>query len=292
MTVAHLPPYRVDAVAYALPPRGIDWSLSAYGLPSLWQKSQGEGVRVAILDTGIEPGHQSLQGAVTEHRNFTSDASPYDTNGHGTHVAGVVAARGELTGVAPKATLVSCKVLNNDGCGSMDGVARAILFAAEHGCKVAVLSLGSPIGTARLEEAVKKAAAAGMILVCAAGNDGGKVSYPAAYGETVAVGAVDRKGRICEFSCHGREIDVAAPGEQITSTWIGNGYATLTGTSMAAPFVAGVLALAVARCPHTRTDELLRLSCTDAGPPGRDDSYGWGLINPMAMLGEEVCKVL
>ena len=290
--VAHLPPYRVDAVAFSLPPGGVDWAVSSYGLPALWQKTQGDGVRVAVLDTGVEPGHKALAGAVVQHRNFTKDASPYDTNGHGTHVAGVVAARGEMTGVAPKSSIVSCKVLGNDGCGSMDSVAKAIHFASEEGCRVAVLSLGAPVGSRALEEAVRLATGNGMVIVCAAGNDGGRVAYPAAYGETIAVGAVDREGRVCEFSARGREIDVAAPGWQITSTWIGGGYATLSGTSMAAPFVAGVLALAIVHCGAKRPQEMLRQSSTDAGPPGRDDGYGWGLINPMAMLGKEVCEII
>ena len=295
-TVAHLPPYRVDAVAHAAPSSGVDWHLSAYGVPSLWLRCQGEGVQVGILDTGIEPGHPALQGAVLEHRNFTRDCTPYDTNGHGTHVAGIVAARGPLTGIAPKASLVSCKVLGNDGAGSMDAVAKAIAFAVEAGCHIIVMSLGAPVGTARLERAVNSAVDAGVTVVCAAGNDGGRVSYPAAYGLTIAVGAVDMDGGVCEFSCRGREIDVAAPGWQIRSSWINSGYATLSGTSMAAPFVAGALALAAGEAGDRRiagvARELLRTTSTDAGPPGKDNEYGWGLISPAALMDLQAREII
>lgn len=288
MPLVHLPPYRVEAVAQALPSSGLDWSISAYGLPALWSRRQGAGVRVGVLDTGVDDTHPALQGAVVEHRNFTRDCSPSDTNGHGTHVAGVIAARGPMTGVAPKAEILSCKVLNNNGSGSLESVARAILFAVEAGCHIVVMSLGAAVRSAELTEAVRIADEAGMIMVCAAGNDGGAVSYPAAYPQTIAVGAVNRAGAICEFSCRGREIDVAAPGEEITSCWLGGGYATLSGTSMAAPFVAGTMALAREGTPEPRggsaSRAVLRNTSVDAGAPGFDPLYGWGLISPKSIL--------
>jgi subtilisin family serine protease len=287
--IGHLPPYRVEAVAHALPSSGVDWAIRGYGIPALWSRHQGAGVRVAVLDTGVEPGHPALSGAVKEHRNFTSDYTPYDTNGHGTHVAGVLAARGPMTGVAPAAEIISCKVLGNNGSGSLTHVAEAIDFAVEAQVHIIVMSLGCPISQDYLRSACKRAYDAGVAVVCAAGNDGGSVNYPAAYDSVVAVGAVDREGNVCEFSCRGKEIAVAAPGFQITSAWVGGKYATLSGTSMAAPFVAGTLALYAAQC-GTRNlsavaEKALRETSTDAGPPGKDETYGWGLINPLAIVG-------
>lgn len=290
--LVHLPPYRVEAVAHALPSAGIDWAVHAYGLPALWSRHQGAGVRVGVLDTGIDDAHPALIGAVKEHRNFTKDCSHIDTNGHGTHVAGIIAARGPMTGVAPKCELLSCKVLNNNGAGSLDAVAKAILFAVESGCQILVMSLGAPVSSGRLSEAVQEAARAGVVLVCAAGNDGGKVSYPAAYSEALAVGAVGKDGSVCEFSCRGQEIDVAAPGEEITSCWTGGGYATLSGTSMAAPFVAGVLALAATQAPGGKIGQhanaVLQNTCVDVGAPGHDPLYGWGLINPANIVSDSI----
>lgn len=295
MSLVHLPPYRVEATSLTLAPGECDWGVSGYGIPSLWQRHQGEGVRVGVIDTGVEPDHPGLLGCVKEHRNFTLDESPFDTNGHGTHVAGIIAARGSMKGVAPKAEVISCKVLNHSGAGSIDAVARAVEFCVEAKCCIVVMSLGSPIGTDRLAMVCEKAYRAGVALVCAAGNDGGRVSYPALYASTIGVGAVDRDGNVCEFSCRGKEIDVAAPGYQITSCWIGGKYATLSGTSMAAPFVAGVLALAVCECgcEHVAQNarKILQQTSSDRGPPGHDTDYGWGLINPSAILDGK-CQVI
>lgn len=294
--VVHLPPYRVDAVLHAAPSSGIDWHLSAYGVPSLWAKTQGEGVRVAVLDTGVAERHPAFSGAGNMHRNFTTDDSAFDTNGHGTHVAGVIGGRGPMSGIAPKVEILSLKVLGNDGCGSMDAVARALQFAVEFRSHVIVMSLGAPVGNERLEKAVMAAAEADIPVVCAAGNDGGRVSYPAAYGTTIAVGAVGRSGQICEFSSRGPEIDVAAPGDKIRSAWINEGYATLSGTSMAAPFVAGVLALATSARRGSRLGrqalDVIRQTSTDVGEPGRDNLYGWGLISPHAILESGFCSIL
>jgi len=294
--LAHLPPYRVEAVAQALPSSGLDWSISAYGLPALWSRHQGAGVRVGVLDTGVDDSHPALQGVVKLHRNFTKDCSATDTNGHGTHVAGVIAARGPMTGVAPQAEIVSLKVLNNNGSGSLESVARAILFAIEAKCDIIVMSLGSIVRTADLTDAIKTADASGVVCVCAAGNDGGRVSYPAAYEQAIAVGAAGRHGGVCEFSSRGREIDVVAPGEEITSCWLGGGYATLSGTSMAAPFVAGVLALGWNQMPPPRNGSkahaLVKNTSVDAGAPGHDHLYGWGLINPASLLDESEKRIV
>jgi subtilisin len=197
-------------------------------------------------------------------------------------------------GVAPKCQIVSCKVLNNDGVGEMSAVARALLFAVEVDCSIVVMSLGSPIGDERLTAALAVAHEAGVSVVCAAGNTGGAVTFPAAYHETIAVGAVDRMGRLCEFSARGREIDVAAPGYQIRSCWVGGGYATLSGTSMAAPFVGGVLALAAGNCNGKVKDakKLLQDTASDAGAPGQDNEYGWGLVSPASVVDREVCEIL
>lgn len=293
--IAHLPPYRVEAVAHALPSSGVDWSLSAYGIPALWEQHQGAGVRVAVLDSGIEPGHPALQGAVKEHRNFTTDCTPYDTNGHGTHVAGVLAGRSGVKGVAPACDLLSFKVLNNNGAGSLQHVTQAIDAAIEAKAHIIVMSLGAPVSVDHLRQACSRACQAGIAVVCAAGNDGGSVNYPAAYDCVLAVGAVDMSGSVCEFSCRGKEIAVAAPGYQITSSWIGGKYATLSGTSMAAPFVAGVLALYASQCGAdglaSKAAEVLRQTSTDAGVPGKDDVYGWGLINPISLIGRG-CRVI
>lgn len=292
----HLPPYRVDFSNAPLSTGdGVDWAVAAFGIPSLWKQTEGEGVTVAVVDSGIAP-HYALKEAVLEWRNFSSDSDEYDSLGHGTHVAGTIGARvGQAKGIAPKCKLISCKALGHSGMGSNAAVSEAVTWAMGAKVDIICMSLGSDRPDARMHKAIQDATAAGVIVVCAAGNDGGGVNYPAAFAETIAVGAVDKNNQLCEFSSRGKEIAVAAPGSLITSTWLNDGYATISGTSMAAPFVAGVLALYVAeekrdgrKVDHSRAVKALSETCRDAGEPGKDPQYGWGLIDPHKMLALDV----
>lgn len=293
MTYVHLPPWKVTALPLSAKSEGVDWGVSSYGIPSLWKQHQGEGVTVAVVDSGIAP-HYALD--VVDYRNFTTDSDLYDSLGHGTHCAGIIAAKeGNAKGIAPKAKIHSLKVLGHSGMGSNDAVADAVQYATEIKCDIISMSLGSSRPDARLHEVIKRAHDAGIIVVCAAGNDGGAVNFPAAFAETIAVGAVDKSGQACEFSSRGKEIAVAAPGADITSTWLGNGYATISGTSMAAPFVAGVLALYVSaqkaegqKVKHQHVINALAETSRDAGVSGRDDVYGWGLLDPHKLVNYEI----
>ena len=286
----HLPPYRVDLqhVPHSVQ-EGVDWAIASYGIPGLWSQTKGEGVTVAVIDSGVAP-HTAL--VVADYRNFSTDSDVYDTLGHGTHVAGVISAKSGLAkGIAPGVKLVSYKVLGHSGMGSNEAVAHAVQHAADAKVDIVCMSLGCARPDAKVHAAIRNATAGGTIVVCAAGNDGGAVNYPAAFTETIAVGAVDKDGNICQFSSRGNEIVVAAPGQDITSTWLADGYATLSGTSMAAPFVAGVLALWVADakatgqkvCPSTAV-KALGQTCRDVGEKGKDPEYGWGLMDPHKLL--------
>lgn len=296
MSYVHLPPYRVDFVHVPHSVQdGVDWGVESYGIPQLWRTSKGSGVTVAVIDSGIYP-HSALKDVVADYRNFSSDSDVYDTLGHGTHVAGVIGARsGAAKGIAPDVKILSLKVLGHSGMGSNDAVAEAVRFATESKVDICCMSLGSSKPDARLHSAVKDAHAQGIVVVCAAGNDGGAVNYPAAFQETIAVGAVDKNRNACEFSSRGKEIAVAAPGQDITSTWLADGYATVSGTSMAAPFVAGVLALYIGaqkadgmKVNHSAVLKALSETCLDTGEPGRDPIYGWGLVDPHRLLNYEV----
>lgn len=295
MTFVHLPPYRVTAHPLAAKSDGVDWGVSSYGIPSLWKQCQGEGVTVAVVDSGVAP-HYALDEVVVDYRNFTTDSDVYDTLGHGTHCAGVIGAKtGNAKGIAPKCKIHSLKVLGHSGMGSNDAVAEAVRYATEIKCDIISMSLGSSRPDDHLHQAIKDAHEAGIIVVCAAGNDGGAVNYPAAFRETIGVGAVDKSGQVCEFSSRGKEIVVAAPGADITSTWLANGYATISGTSMAAPFVAGVLALYIAsakkdgeKITHKTVVDALSKTCKDAGAEGHDDVYGWGLLDPHRLLTYDI----
>lgn len=285
----HLPPYTVDFVHVPHSAAdGVDWAVAAYGIPNLWKQTKGEGVRVAVIDSGVAP-HQALSGVVVDWRNFSKDSEVYDSLGHGTHVAGIIGAKsGVAKGIAPGCSIISMKVLGHSGMGSTEAVATAVRHCVDAKVDIACMSLGSPRADSRLHDAIRHAVNNDIIVVCAAGNDGGPVNYPAAFVETIAVGAVDKDGNVCEFSSRGKEITVAAPGQDITSTWLNDGYACVSGTSMAAPFVAGVLALYVSACrkDNRKVDVAgaLAETCRDAGAPGKCDEYGWGLMDPHKLL--------
>ena len=296
-----LPPYRVSAVTTQLA-ETIDWGLALLGVPEQWRTTRGAGIRVAVLDTGVDLAHPDLAGALDDVRDFTASAVGADDRvGHGTHTAGIVGARRNergVVGVAPECRLLVGKVLGDDGAGRDDEVAAGIDWAANAGADVISLSLGSPTPSAAIEAAVRRAAAAGKILVCAAGNDGrdDAVNYPARLDDTIAVGAIDRRGRIAEFSSRGDEVDLCAPGEDVLSTYLRGGYARFSGTNMAAPLVSGVVALLLAKhrafggatpadTPRRVLDHLRR-TAIDAGPTGRDPAYGFGLVNPRDLLAD------
>jgi major intracellular serine protease len=299
--IFRLPPLRVEATFTSLS-ETIDWGLAAYRVPDHWKSTRGLGVRVAVLDTGIDANHPDLATAVETARDFTRSPRGFvDSQGHGTHVAGTIAARQNdvgVVGVAPQCRLLVAKVLGDDGSGTSHQVAAGVDWAVACGADILSMSLGSPDASPNIAAAIDRAVAAGRFVICAAGNDGrdDAVNYPARWESTIAVGAVDRQGSVARFSSRGPQVDVCAPGADVLSTFPAGRYARLSGTSMATPFVTGVVALMLAKhrqhggaTPVRNVADLrehLRRTATDAGPTGRDPAYGFGLVNPDALLAE------
>ena len=252
----------------------------------------GDGADVAVIDTGIQGDHPDLQANVGEGRAFLlglSHGNWEDSNGHGTHCAGTIGAVDDdqgVVGVAPEVTLHAVKVMNSIGTGFTSDIAAGIEWAADQGHDVANLSLGGS-GSNTLREACQYAADRGMLLVAAAGNDGpctDCVSAPAAYPECFAVAATDENDDAASFSSTGAEIEIAAPGANVESTYTGGGYQTLSGTSMAAPHVAGGAAQLVAN-GYSADEARQRLKDTaeDVGLPETDQ--GEGRMDVAAALG-------
>jgi subtilisin family serine protease len=181
-----------------------------------------------------------------------------------------------------------CKALNGAGAGTLAALANCIAYLSAHGAKIISLSLGGP-GSATLADAVAAATFNGALIVAAAGNSGDAVlNYPAAYAQVVAVAAVDRNGARAPFSNANSDVEVAAPGVDILSTWNDGGYRTESGTSMAAPYVAGVAALIAGRDPvggPAAWRSKLTSAVDDLGAPGRDSQFGFGRVNLQKALG-------
>jgi len=248
--------------------------------------NKGAGVKVAIIDTGIDYTHPDLDGNYVGGYDFANnDANPMDDNGHGTHVAGTIGAEDDglgVVGVAPRADLYALKVLNKSGSGSFSAVIAALQWAVDHGIQVTNNSYGSvgDPGTFT-HQAFDNAAAAGIINVCAAGNEGAgddTVIYPAKYTSCIAVAATDSTNTRIYFSSTGPDVELAAPGVSIYSTRLGGGYTYMSGTSMACPHVAGTAALVIAAgVGDVRTR--LQQTADDLGATGRDSWYGFGLVD-------------
>lgn len=278
--------------AYA---QGYQKYLKTIRMSSAWDKvKDARSQVVAVVDTGVDRTHSDLSGKLlTGYNAISPGQAPNDDNGHGTMVAGIVAAgtgNGEgIAGVVWYGRVMPIKVLDGNGQGFDADIAEGITWAADHGAKVINLSLGGTQDSPALADAVKYAAGKGVVIVAASGNYGDDTTvYPAAYPEVLAVGATDNAANLTDFSSSGDWVDIAAPGFDITSTYPDDQYATASGTSFAAPITAGVAALVRARYPSLTAAEVqarLKRTARDAGPRGLDPYYGAGFLDAYAAVG-------
>lgn len=229
----------------------IPWGISRVKAPQAWAKTTGLGVKVAVLDTGIQLNHPDLAANIKGGVNIVNPGrTANDDNGHGTHVAGIIAAANNpigVVGVAPRVSLYAVKVLNAAGGGYDSNIISGLQWAANNRMKVVNMSFGSAYDDPALHAAIASAYKSGVTLVAASGNGSGPpVNYPGAYPEVIAVSATTGSNTLASYSSTGPAVDIAAPGQSIYSTYPGSGYATLSGTSMAAPHVSGAAALVIA----------------------------------------------
>ncbi|MEC1752401.1 S8 family peptidase [Bacillus mojavensis] len=261
------------------------WNLEPIQVKQAWKEGlTGKNVKIAVIDSGISP-HDDL--SISGGYSAVSYTSSYkDDNGHGTHVAGIIGAKHNgygIDGVAPEAQIYAVKALDQNGSGDLQGLLKGIDWSIANGMDIVNMSLGTSSDSQILHDAMDKAYEKGVLLVAASGNDGnGKpVNYPAAYSSVVAVSATDQRNQLAAFSTTGNEVEFSAPGTDITSTYLHQYYATGSGTSQATPHAAAMFALLKQRDPgntNVQLRALMQKNIVDLGMTGRDQQFGYGLI--------------
>jgi subtilisin family serine protease len=307
-----LPPFEVKHVVAALS-QTTDWGLLNLKVPDTWKITKGEGITVLIIDTGCpavrKDGkvfvHPDLQGAVdlANCKSFVPSEDIEDLQGHSSHCAGIIGAKNNeigCVGYAPECTIVTYKGLDKYGSGSMNHITAALDYAATIlKPSIISMSLGSSMPDDKMHKAIKRLYDMNIPIIAAGGNGGEAegVNYPGNYDEVVTIGAYDINNNIANFSAVGDGIDFAFPGVEIYSTYLNGSYAKLSGTSMATPAAAGVVALLLAKHKKQEVEtgkndcktvdqikEHLKKYSIDKGAAGKDNKFGFGIIDVSNML--------
>jgi subtilisin family serine protease len=255
----------------------IDWMGGAVGRAGL-----GKGVRLALLDSGVNSSHPLLNGAQVHQRNMLDQAS--GANAHGTALASVIAGNTEsYQGIAPGCEILSYQVIDSSGLADSFTVATAVIAAVEDGAGVINLSLGADQGSSVLRDAISYALSRDVIVVAATGNEGvGIVNYPAAYEGVVGVSSISTSGRVSSFSNYGKEVDIAAPGVGVLTAWDQSGLSNFSGTSVSSAMVSAALAVERSRYPglsNTQIVDAVLSHTVEAEKPGFDPVSGHGVLS-------------
>jgi len=287
--------------------RNDQWQLQALGVPGAWTFANGAGVTVAVIDSGVDAGHVDLQGQVLPGLDLVDPKGDGDTDlvGHGTTVSAIIAGRSDdangVVGIAPKAKILPVRVLDQDNrYNDAIVVAKGVRWAVDHGARVINLSLGGNGSSTPLAAALDYAFAKDVVVVACTGNNSTssspKVWYPAREPGVIAVAGMERDDKaLWSGSITGAETVVTAPATELVGARPNNGYWKVQGTSFAAPMVAGTAALIRSRWPTMPAGEVINRiikTASDRGTPGRDSTFGFGVINPTGALTAEVPAVV
>nr|WP_240947633.1 S8 family serine peptidase [Planosporangium mesophilum] len=285
-------PAHADAV------RDAQWHLGFLRIAEAHKYSEGEGIVVGLVDTGIDANHPDLAGNVLPGIDLVDPGGDgrRDEGRHGTSMAALIAGHGHaggagVLGIAPKAKLLPARS-GRVAINFLGRESEGIQWVTQHGAKVISFSIGGPANR-RLQQAVEQAQAADVVIVAAVGNvpEVKEVVYPAAYPGVIAVAGVDQAGNHAAVSVTGPEVVLSAPAVDVETAGLNGTYGKGTGTSEATAIVAGVVALVRAKYPQLSAPEVVhRLTATaiDKGPPGRDSEYGFGIVDPVAALTADV----
>ncbi|MDQ0417745.1 subtilisin [Croceifilum oryzae] len=238
-----------NSTSFASPYVTVPWGVQRVEAEKVWGRTKGKGIKIAVIDTGIDSEHPAIKPNFRGGVNILSPSStPMDYNGHGTHVAGTISGRSSemgIIGVAPKASIYAVKAFNRKGSANLSDLLTAINWCIENNMNVINMSFGMEKVSESLRHAIQVAHKKGIVMIAASGNQGlnGRIDYPARFPETIAVMSVSMDNGISSFSNRGKGVDVAAPGEKIPSAWLNQTKKEMSGTSMAVPHVSGIVAL-------------------------------------------------
>jgi len=291
------PNYISDIMAVRDPLHKYQWYVAETNFDKAWDKIINRNkIKIAVLDTGVDKEHPDLQGNILAGFDFVNNSPEViDNHGHGTFVAGIIAAQSNdvgIKGLYEWVEIIPVKVIDDHGIGTYEDMAGGILYSVDQEAKVINLSMGGYAYSFLLQDAVDYALENGCIVVAAGGNDGlNRKVYPAAYPNVIGVAALGKDGKILPLSNRGRHIALSAPGEDIISTGLNGQYAYASGTSAATPMVSALAALLFSEQPDLSSSLIQRLifrSTKDLGVQGKDSVYGKGKIDAEAALGKRV----
>ena len=246
--------------------------------------SSGEGIKVAILDTGIDPNHPALDGVVFSQLSLLGEGKSHENKGHGTGIASIIAGQDEeFLGLAPASEILSFQVLDENGAGDSFTIAKGIISAVDQGADIINLSLGGATASSVMEKAIQYAKSKDVIMIASVGNDGDQgVAYPARHQDVVAVSSVDKKSRVSTFANFGPEVDISAPGVGIFTAWEDNEIVSFSGTSIATAFVTAALSSELSQSSFLSKDQAVKAlydNADETEKPGKDIWAGRGVLN-------------
>ena len=251
---------------------GVPWGVKQIRAPKAWSTSTGHKIKIAVIDTGADYQHPDLRHSLARGINLLNrNMLPLDDNGHGTHIAGTIAAANSMEGiigVAPRSVIYPVKAFDNQGSAYVSDIILGIDWCVRNRVDIINMSFGMRTKSKALLDVVNRATKQGIVIVASSGNDGKRrsIDYPARYSQTISVGASDENRQIADFSNRGPHVDIYAPGKNINSCWVQGRYHEMSGTSMATSHVSGAIALLMAEKPGLSPDEIKNLIRKTATP--------------------------
>ncbi|GAB1159632.1 MULTISPECIES: S8 family peptidase [Paenibacillus] len=245
--------------------QGVPWGVKQIRAPKVWSVSTGHRIKIGVIDTGADYHHPDLRYSLARGINLLNRSLlPHDDNGHGTHIAGTIAAANStegMIGVAPRSLIYPVKAFDHNGSAYVSDIVLGIDWCVRNRVDIINMSFGMKTRSKALLDVVNRAHQAGIVIVASSGNDGKRrsIDYPARYPQTISVGATDKNRRIASFSNRGAYVDVYAPGDKIISSWVQGKHHEMSGTSMATSHVSGAIALLLAKHPGLSPSEIKTL---------------------------------